>query len=517
MDAAISISRVAKRFAGGTQALAGVSLAVRRGEFVAIVGPSGCGKSTLLRMVAGLEPATQGGIRLAEAAHEPGMPPMSFVFQEPTLMPWASVFDNVWLPLRLAGRGRAEAGEQVRSLLDLVGLTGFEAAYPRELSGGMKMRVSIARALASRPWLMLLDEPFAALDEITRGRLNDDLLDWWAARGLTALFVTHSVYEAVYLSQRIVVMSARPGRVLDRADGRRALSARRCVPRLAALRAAVQRSFGRLAGGAPGDALMAAQPGGRLVTVGVPALVLVAALLAWEALVRIAQIPHYILPAPSLILATLWENFGSLAQSWWFTIRITFGALLLSAVLGVALAALFAMSPWIERSLFPFAIVLQVTPIVAIAPLILIYVDSTTAALLICAWIVAFFPVLSNTVIGLRSTDANLSDLFTMYRATRWQRLRLLLVPSALPYFIAGLKIAGGLSLIGAVVAEFTAGAAGRETGLASRILEASFRTEVPKMFAALLLVSLTGVAIFLLFNLLSRWLLGRWHESERR
>ncbi len=262
---------------------------------------------------------------------------------------------------------------------------------------------------------------------------------------------------------------------------------------------------------------MAARHRERLATVGVPALVLLVAILAWEALVRIAQIPHYVLPAPSLILVTLWENFGSLAQSWWFTIRITFGALMLSAVLGVALAALFALSPWIERSLFPFAIVLQVTPIVAIAPLILIYVDSTTAALLICAWIVAFFPVLSNTVIGLRSTDANLRDLFTMYQATRWQRLRLLLVPSALPYFIAGLKIAGGLSLIGAVVAEFTAGAAGRETGLASRILEASFRTEVPKMFAALLLVSLTGIAIFVLFNLLSRLLLGRWHDSERR
>jgi NitT/TauT family transport system permease protein len=162
------------------------------------------------------------------------------------------------------------------------------------------------------------------------------------------------------------------------------------------------------------------------------------------------------------------------------------------------------------------AIVLQVTPIVAIAPLILIYVDNVTAALLICAWIVAFFPILSNTVIGLRAADPNLRDLFTLYRASPWQRLRWLLVPSALPYFVAGLKISGGLALIGAVVAEFAAGAAGRETGLASRILEASFRTDIPRMYAALLLVALTGVAIFLLFNLLSKWLLGRWHASER-
>ncbi len=255
----------------------------------------------------------------------------------------------------------------------------------------------------------------------------------------------------------------------------------------------------------------------RLLRMLLPTLMLAVALIGWEAGVRLAGIPHYILPAPSLVLTTLIENFDSLAQAWRYTLTITFGALLLAAVLGAALAALFATSRWVERALFPFAIVLQVTPIVAIAPLILIYVDSTTAALLLCAWIVAFFPVLSNTVIGLRSTDPNLRDLFTLYGASRWQRLRLLLVPSALPHFLAGLKIAGGLSLIGAVVAEFTAGAAGRETGLASRILEASFRTEIPKMFAALLLVSLTGVAIFLGFELLSRWLLGRWHASERQ
>ena len=178
------------------------------------------------------------------------------------------------------------------------------------------------------------------------------------------------------------------------------------------------------------------------------------ALLAWELTVRIYNIPHYILPAPTLVLKTLWDNLGSLMVSWVYTMKITFGALLLAVIGGVALAMLFALNKWVELCLFPFAIVLQVTPIVAIAPLILIFIDSTTAALLLCAWIVAFFPILSNTVVGLRSADQNLRDLFMLYRASPWQTLRFLLVPSAMPYFIAGLKIAGGLSLIGAVVAE---------------------------------------------------------------
>lgn len=246
-----------------------------------------------------------------------------------------------------------------------------------------------------------------------------------------------------------------------------------------------------------------------------PFLVFFAALLTWELSVRINQIPHYILPAPTLIAKTLWDNLGSLMTSWVYTMKITFGALVLAVLGGVALAMLFALNKWVELCLFPFAIVLQVTPIVAIAPLILIFINSTTAALLLCAWIVAFFPILSNTVVGLRSADHNLRDLFSLYRATPWQTLRHLLIPSAMPYFIAGLKIAGGLSLIGAVVAEFTAGAAGKETGLASRILEASFRTEIPKMFAALVLVSLTGILIFLVFNLISKLVLGSWHESE--
>ncbi len=239
-------------------------------------------------------------------------------------------------------------------------------------------------------------------------------------------------------------------------------------------------------------------------------------LMSWEGLVWWAEIPHYTLPAPSLILLTLWENLASLSLSWWFTLQITFMGLALAILSGVMLAAAFALSKRLELALFPLAVVLQVTPIVAIAPLILIYVDSTTAALLICTWVVGFFPILSNTAIGLRAADRNLRDLFTLYGASAWQRLYLLRVPSALPYFLAGLRISGGLCLIGAVTAEMVAGVAGRETGLASRILEASYRSETPKMFAALLLLTLTGVVIFVIFNYLTRRLIGRWHALEQ-
>ncbi|OUL99569.1 ABC transporter ATP-binding protein [Variovorax sp. JS1663] len=254
-----------------------------------------------------------------------------------------------------------------------------------------------------------------------------------------------------------------------------------------------------------------------LLRIAIPTALVAALLLLWELLVRVNDVPHYIIPAPSLIFTTLIDNWDTLSAALWFTVKLTLLALAAAIVGGVLLAICFALFKWVEIGLFPIAVILQVTPIIAIAPLILIYVSSTTAALLLCAWIVAFFPILSNTVIGLKSADRNLRDLFQLYRASPWQLFRYLLVPSALPYFMAGLKIAGGLSLIGAVVAEFTAGTAGRETGLASRILESSFRTEIPMMFAALFLVSLLGIAIFIVFAALSRMVLGHWHESEMR
>lgn len=255
----------------------------------------------------------------------------------------------------------------------------------------------------------------------------------------------------------------------------------------------------------------------RILSWVMPIVTLGAAIAFWEWAVWYWAIPHYLIPAPSLIAQTLIKDGPSLMGSAWFTVKLTFFSLSLAIIGGVLLGALFALSRVVEMSLFPFAVILQVTPVVAIAPLILIYVDSTFAALLICAWIVAFFPILSGTVMGLRSADHNLRDLFSLYRATPWQRLRYLLAPSALPYFMSSLKVAGGLSLIGAVVAEFVAGAAGQNTGLASRIIESSFRSEIPRMFAALVLVSMLGIAIFFLTSWLSRRVLGHWHESEIR
>jgi NitT/TauT family transport system ATP-binding protein len=203
---------VGKTFSNGVTALDRVDMTIREGDFLSLLGPSGCGKSTALRLIAGLSTATSGKLEWQKAL---GDDCVGFVFQEPTLLPWASVFDNVWLPLRLRGVSRAKAAPSVMELLERVHLDGFANAMPRELSGGMKMRVSIARGLVTRPRVLLMDEPFAALDEITRFKLNNDLLELWQEQRFTVVFVTHSVFESVFLSNRIVVMAARPGRVYD--------------------------------------------------------------------------------------------------------------------------------------------------------------------------------------------------------------------------------------------------------------------------------------------------------------
>jgi NitT/TauT family transport system permease protein len=252
----------------------------------------------------------------------------------------------------------------------------------------------------------------------------------------------------------------------------------------------------------------------RFARIAAPLAAGVLFLAGWEAVVRWNAIPPYILPSPLVVAGTLWHDGPSLLGSLLVTLRITVAALLAAVVLGGALAILFAQSRLLEISLFPYAVILQVTPIVAIAPLIIIWVNDTFLALLVCAWIVAFFPIVANTTLGLNSADRNLAELFRLYGASRWQTLRYLRLPTALPYFLAGLRISGGLALIGAVVAEFVAGTGGTETGLAYRILEAGYRLQIPRLFAALILLSATGIAIFAALSWLTRWLIGHWHES---
>jgi len=251
----------------------------------------------------------------------------------------------------------------------------------------------------------------------------------------------------------------------------------------------------------------------RVLRIALPVLVAAAGTALWEAIVRIYDIQPYVLPSPLAVIHTLFTDWDVLSQSLATTLLTTLEGFVAASVGGVALALLFNLSRWLEYSLLPYAVILQVTPVIAIAPLLLIYLPQQTAVI-VCAWIVGFFPVLSNTTLGLNSVDRNLAGLFQLYGASRWQTLRYLKLPAALPYILGGLRIAGGLSLIGAVVAEIAAGTAGAGSGLAYRIAESGYRLNIPRMFAALLLLSLAGIVIYALLALVSHLLLRRWHES---
>lgn len=251
----------------------------------------------------------------------------------------------------------------------------------------------------------------------------------------------------------------------------------------------------------------------RILRIMLPIVVAIAGTALWEAIVRIYDIQPYVLPGPLAVLRTLIGDWSVLSQSLATTLLTTLEGFVAASIGGIALALLFNQSKWLEYSLFPYAVILQVTPVIAIAPLLLIYLPQQTAVI-VCAWIVGFFPVLSNTTLGLNSVDRNLAGLFQLYGASRWQTLRYLKLPAALPYILGGLRIAGGLSLIGAVVAEIAAGTAGAGSGLAYRIAESGYRLNIPRMFAALLLLSLAGIVIYALLALVSHLLLRRWHES---
>jgi len=252
----------------------------------------------------------------------------------------------------------------------------------------------------------------------------------------------------------------------------------------------------------------------KVLRIVVPLTMLALAIGLWQLHIVVNEVPRYIMPAPSDVAGALVTDWPTLYPSLLVTVRVTFFALLLALLGGVGLAIILVQSKWIELAVFPFAVILQVTPMIAIAPLLIIYIRDSQTVLLTCAFIVAFFPILSNMVAGLKSVDHNLLNLFELYGANRWQSLIFLRLPSSLPYFAAGLRIGGGLALIAAVVAEFAAGSAGRGSGLAFRLLESGYRLNYPRLYAALILLMITGVAIFAATSFISWLLLHRWHES---
>jgi NitT/TauT family transport system permease protein len=263
----------------------------------------------------------------------------------------------------------------------------------------------------------------------------------------------------------------------------------------------------------PGQPMLPERDRAWALRIVLPAVMLALAVVVWDSLVRLNNIPPYVLPGPPLVFETLLKDWQILFASLGVTLMTTLEGFVAAAVGGILLALLFNTSRIVEYSFYPYAVILQVTPVVAIAPLLLIYLPQQ-AAVVTCAWIVAFFPVLANTTLGLNSVDKNLADLFQLYGATTGQKQRFLKLPAALPHILGGLRIAGGLSLIGAVVAEIAAGSAGAGSGLAFRIAESGYRLNIPRMFAALLLLSLTGIVIFTVLSLVSHLLLRRWHES---
>ena len=259
------------------------------------------------------------------------------------------------------------------------------------------------------------------------------------------------------------------------------------------------------------------EPNGVLVKrIVFPAIVAFILLATWQAWVTAYDIPQFLVPSPLVVVQTLIKDWSLLGAALLVTLKVTFLALVCSVLIGVAIAFAFVQSKWIETAFFPYAVLLQVTPIVAIAPLIIIWVQSPTASLVICATLVALFPIIANTTLGLRSVNAGLLSYFKLQRASRWQTLVRLRIPSALPYFFGGLRISSGLALIGAVVAEFVAGTGGTGMGLAYQILQAGYQLNIPRMFAALLLITVTGVLLFAAMAGLSHWALGGWHESEQ-
>ena len=506
----VEFANVSKRYRNTGMVLQAVDLTILKGEFVTLIGPSGCGKSTVLKLISGLTSPSQGAIRVDGRTPKEARETVSYIFQDATLLPWRPVEQNVGLGLELEDVSTIQRQEKTAALLKLVGLERVAKVYPRELSGGMKMRVSIARALATSPKLLLMDEPFAALDEMSRDRLNEEIAAP-ARRAEMDRRVCHALGGGSGLSffsdrRSRAESRPRPRHLCDRLP----VSAHGCIARNAAVRRAGSAGVAHLARCA--DAMKQ-----RLITVANALAVFAALLLLWQLVLWIFRVPPYMLPSPWAVASVSVARFSSLWTSSLITAEESAGGLVASIIVGVLIALIFAQFRWVRQMLYPYTLVLQTVPIVAIAPLILMWIHGGTGAVAFIAFIISLAPIIANTTQGLISVDENLVHLFLMHNASPAQILFKLRLPHAVPSLFVGIRIASGIAVIGAITGELYAGSSRVGAGgLGYSILYASSQLQTDYLFALVLAATVLGFSFFFLVMFLEWYFLHKWHESAR-
>jgi ABC-type nitrate/sulfonate/bicarbonate transport system ATPase subunit/ABC-type nitrate/sulfonate/bicarbonate transport system permease component len=463
-------------------AIASVSFDLRPRTLVTLLGPSGCGKTTFLKIVGGLIRASSGVVQINGIDVTAPQPDFGIAFQQSNLMPWRSVLKNVLFPMEIRHENNRAALERALELLALVDLKGFEQSYPSQLSGGMQQRVALCRALIHRPKLLLMDEPFGALDELTRMEMQDLLLDIRAKTNATVVFVTHSISEAIYLSDVVVVFSKRPAVIADYIEV--ALP----YPRTPEIHTMTWRKLHRALYPLAGVAVI---------------------LIAWQTYTQAFGVSRMVMPSPSDIFWASVSRYDLLLRETWPTLLESVYGFGLAVVIGIPLAVCVANSRTLNLALYPILVAMQSVPKVAIAPIILVWFGLGMESKLAIAFLVAFFPIVVDTATGLRSTPAGLLELAYSLRASPLQVFAKVQFPAALPFIFSGAKVAVTLAVIGAVIGEFV----GSVGGLGNLLLTANSQLDSPLAWAALVWLSILGVLLFGAVALAER-LLMPWSDA---
>lgn len=518
------------------EVLTDISFNIHKNEFISIIGPSGCGKTTLLRIIGGLIDPSSGEIIPAEGTTSDFFKKSGFVFQDPTLLPWRTVKDNIALPLEVSKKiPENEWDEKITTILNVVDLTGFEDYYPNQISGGMRQRVSIARALVQDPVILFMDEPFGALDEITRGRMNFELLKIQKMTGKTIIFVTHSIPEAVLLSDRVVVLSKNPAAIKEIFNisfsserSKQTLETDEFNAQVTIIRKSLLQTdnTGKIEKCNHGISCshddvypkkkfedFKQQPKIKPLTLYATYIaVFFLALLIWQAIIVIWDIPKYLLPSPGDVFSTYISTMmnGTLMTNTYITLTEALTGFVCGVALGIVLGYILGKSRLAEKIFTPYIVAAECAPKISLAPLVVIWLGFGMISKVFLAALIVFFPIFINMITGLHSIDKNLLELMKSNGAGAYDIFKKIEMPSCLPVLFAAFKMGITLAIIGAVVGEFV-GASG---GLGYLTIYAAGLMNTPLVFAAILQLTIMGILLYSLMSWLEKKIVP-WYNNE--